>query len=138
MAQYYGLAWLSYRDAVFHGLMADTPGLTRYEIFPPHEERHPTPLGHKYATDLIVGAMQRVARDAALAPMADADLDAHPLAQVLVGVLCLVRFWCSAVFHSHTGSHSHTNTKQQTKKTPKTRCRRRRSRATSSRRTRRA
>lgn len=48
LAQYYSIPWLSYRDAVWHDYMAENPGFRRYEIFPVEEERHPTPLGHRY------------------------------------------------------------------------------------------
>lgn len=51
LAQYYSIPWLSYRDAVWHDYMANTPGFKRYEIFPREEERHPTPLGHRWVEE---------------------------------------------------------------------------------------
>lgn len=55
LAQYYSIPWLSYRDAVWHEYMADVPGFSRYEIFPMEEERHPTPLGHRWASSWPAG-----------------------------------------------------------------------------------
>jgi hypothetical protein len=49
LAQYYGLPWLSFRNAVWQGLLADRPGFSRLQLFPldEAEERHPTALGHR-------------------------------------------------------------------------------------------
>lgn len=48
LAQYYSIPWLSYRDAVWHEYMAEAQGFKRLQIFPYEEERHPTPLGHRW------------------------------------------------------------------------------------------
>lgn len=69
LAQYYSLPWLSYRNAVWHGLMADVPGFRRSQIFPPDEERHPTPLGHRYIADMTIHLLQTAFLDGLLTPL---------------------------------------------------------------------
>lgn len=90
LAQYYGLPWLSYRNAVWHGLMQDLPGYRRYEMFPAEDERHPTALGHKYMADIAVNLVQQTYVDSLLVPMDVQLLEGHPLAKVGHCVCCAV------------------------------------------------
>uniref|UniRef100_A0A383WNE5 SGNH hydrolase-type esterase domain-containing protein n=1 Tax=Tetradesmus obliquus TaxID=3088 RepID=A0A383WNE5_TETOB len=82
LAQYYGLPWLSYRNLVWQGLMQDTPGFSRFELFPPDEQRHPTPLGHRYMADIAVHLLQQTYIDSVLASLDEQTLQQHPLAKV--------------------------------------------------------
>jgi hypothetical protein len=66
LARYYGLASVSLRAALWQRLAAAQPGFSRNDVFPPSEERHPTPLGHRYVADLIVWLLQRAVLEDAL------------------------------------------------------------------------
>lgn len=57
-------------------------GFSRFELFPPDEQRHPTPLGHRYMADIAVHLLQQTYIDSVLAPLDEQTLQQHPLAKV--------------------------------------------------------
>jgi hypothetical protein len=68
LAQYFGVGWLSMRDACFRGLVAGWDGLRADQVFQPGDERHPSEVGHKYMADLAVTLLQRIYLDLLLGP----------------------------------------------------------------------
>jgi hypothetical protein len=59
LAQHYQLPQLSIRNAMYHEVLAGTPGFSTREIYPDVEQemqRHPSELGHRYMADVAGGA----------------------------------------------------------------------------------
>eukprot|EP00878_Enallax_costatus_P030767 GHUV01033555.1.p1 GENE.GHUV01033555.1~~GHUV01033555.1.p1 ORF type:complete len:393 (+),score=89.07 GHUV01033555.1:1071-2249(+) len=77
LAQYYGIPWLSFRNLIWHGFWSDKRGFSRNDVFFIEDERHPTPVGHKYMADMAVNLIQQTYVDSLLAPLGADVLREH-------------------------------------------------------------
>ncbi|WIA15472.1 hypothetical protein OEZ85_002112 [Tetradesmus obliquus] len=91
IAQYYQLPWLSFRDAVWHGMVNNWQGFRAEDIFLPgaahnatgaqqqqqqqqQQQHYPSELGHAYMADLAVGLLQQTYLGLMLQPLTPADM----------------------------------------------------------------
>ncbi|KAK9823328.1 hypothetical protein WJX72_001962 [[Myrmecia] bisecta] len=71
VVQYYGLPALSFRNALYHSMMANVEGYQHQQVY--CDAVHPNKLGHRYLADLVIGFLQDAAAEVLQKPLTDED-----------------------------------------------------------------